>query len=500
MAGMKPVFIAIVGAALLVAPAFGDTKPMPKDRNWKVLCPSVEGLLGRAVELLTAEMGPLMLRDSDFYTFRVLPVEIEGRSAVGRRNRFVLGTRESSAAIRALVKENEVPRNGYLVRTRHDSGTNIVVIAGDRPVDVLYGVADFVEDGVPFLADKGNGDGLMYRTQVFDGSPLRPYESRRAPKTPVRSLFTWGHVIDDYHLFFREMARLKLNRAIIWNDFAPLNAGQVVECAHSWGVEVYWGFPWGWDTDCSKSGKIDLEKLAEAVLDDWRRNWKQLPGDGIYFQTFTELSEQTMAGESVASRAIRLVNKISGRMLAEEPETRIVFGLHATSVKNDLESIARVDSRLGILWEDCGAFPWHWGYESTPGKDDELLRSILHKTQNASFALKGQLLQDWNHWEHQAGPFMLGCAGKMALDHDRRIATSLLEPYNARWIAEGERVHGIVRLLQSDPVAPRELNTVTEYNPPFEFQTAMLAELMWSSEEDYVVIRNRVLKRSKGKN
>ena len=497
---MNRSYFAFVVAVLLAAVAFCDTKPVPKDRGWKVVCPSVDGELGRAVELLTAEMGPLMLRDSDFYTFRVLPVEIEGGTALRCRNRFVLGTRNASSLIRSLVKEDEVPRNGYLVRVGHAAGTNLVLIAGDRPVDVLYGVADFIEDGLPFLSDKGDGDGIMYRSQVFDGSPLRSYESRRAPRTLIRSLFTWGHVIDDYQLFFREMARLKLNRIILWNDFAPLNAKQVVDCAHSWGIEVFWGFAWGWDTNCRESGKADLAVLAETILRNWRKNWKDLSGDGIYFQTFTELPDREVAGESVATRAVRLVNSVAGRMFSEKPDMRIVFGLHAMSVRNDLDAVAMTDQRLQILWEDCGGFPYHWGFETSPSADEGFVDEIMRKTHNASFALKCQLLQDWKHWEHQAGPFMLGCAGNAALSHDRRIASALLEPYNARWIVEGGRAYRLIRRVQSDEKAPTELNTVTEYNPPFEFQTTMLAELMWSADEDYAVIRDRVLRRSKNKN
>lgn len=486
--------------ALFALSSFGGARSVPRDRDWKVVCPSVDGPLGRAVELLTAEMTPLMLRDSDFYTFGVLPVEIEGRSAVKRRNRFVLATRQSSAGIRAAVKESEVPRNGYFVKAFHDRGTNVVIIAGDRPVDVLYGVVDFVEDGMPALSDRGNGDGLSYRSHVFDGAPLRSYVSRRVPKTKIRSIFTWGHVIDDYNRYFREVARLKLNRVILWNDFAPLNARQVVECAHSWGIDVFWGFPWGWDTDCKEKGMADLELLAETVLADWREKWKPIPGDGIYFQTFTEHSDRHVAGEPVAARAVRLVNKIAGRMLAERADLQIVFGLHATSVASDLDVISKVDSRLCILWEDCGGFPHHWGFPSRPESEDALVRAILGKTRNASFALKCQLLQDWTHWEHQAGPYLLGCAGETALAHDRRIAAPLLEAYNARWIADGERAHRLVRFLQAAPEATKELNVVAEYNPPFEFQTAVLAEFMWNADEDYAVIRDRVLKRSGNKN
>lgn len=483
-----------IAAILSAVVSAGDTLPKAKDRGWKVVAASVEGPEGRAVEFLTGELGPLMLRDSDLYTFRVLPVELEGRVPIAKRHRIVLGTWKDSACVRSLLKAGDVPKGGYYVRASCSDDTNVVVIVGDRPVDVLYGAVDFIEDGLVALA-RQNGDGIRYRSQIFDGSTLGWYESRRAPKTSVRSLFTWGHVVDDYRLFFHEMARLKLNRVILWNDYPPLNAKDVVDYAHSWGIEVFWGFPWGWDTDCRESGKVDQTKLAATVLDDWRRNWKDLPGDGVYFQTFTETTSEKIEGETVAARAVKLVNKVAGTMLAEKPSQRIVFGLHAMSVKDDLATIAKVDRRLEILWENCGGFPHQWCQETTAEADAAFVDKILATTHNAAFALKCQLLQDWDHWEHQAGPFLLGCAGSRVMSHDKRVAAPLLTVYDVRWIAEGERAHSALRRIQNGAIHPVELNTVTEYNPPFSLQTALMAELMWNADEDYAVVRGRVLNR-----
>ena len=44
----------------------------------------------------------------------------------------------------------------------------------------------------------------------------------------------------DYRGFFENMARLKLNEIIIWNDYAPTNGREIVAYAHSLGIRVIW--------------------------------------------------------------------------------------------------------------------------------------------------------------------------------------------------------------------------------------------------------------------
>lgn len=494
-------FVGLAVMAVTAAAMADSTFPRAKDRDWKVVYASAEAPDGRALESLTAEMGALMLRDNDYHTFRVLPLEKEGSDPQPFRHRFVLGTWRGSALVRSLLAEGDVPAGGYCVRAFAANGTNTVVIAGERPVDVLYGTFDFIEDGVNALR-REIGNGLKYRSQVFDGEPfVREYRSRRAPKVAVRSLFTWGHVIDDYRGFFREMARLKLNRAILWNDFPPVNAAEVVSAAHSWGVEVFWGFAWGWVQDCRILKGSDFDRTtADVVVDSWRRNWRDLPGDGIYFQTFTERAPGVFGGESVASRAVGLVNAIAGRIHAERPSLEIVFGLHATSVRDEMDVIARTDPSLEILWEDCGGFPYSTNIPDDPEKDRAFTFEIAGQGRKYGLAIKCQLLQDWTHWIHQAGPFVLGCAGTSVLTRDRLVAAPLLEDYRVRWISKGDFAYGLFRALQASGNPPHELNTVVEYNPPFDFTTALVAELIWSCDEPYETIRDRVLARTRFKN
>ena len=51
------------------------------------------------------------------------------------------------------------------------------------------------------------------------------------------------------------MARMKLNQLILWNDFAPINKKDFTDCAHSFGISVMWGYAWGWSLDCGVLGE-----------------------------------------------------------------------------------------------------------------------------------------------------------------------------------------------------------------------------------------------------
>ena len=59
------------------------------------------------------------------------------------------------------------------------------------------------------------------------------------------------------------MARQGLNQVILWNDFAPLNAEEIVEYAHSFGIEVIWGFALGWtEGHCESVTSLDDDYLT----------------------------------------------------------------------------------------------------------------------------------------------------------------------------------------------------------------------------------------------
>ena len=62
--------------------------------------------------------------------------------------------------------------------------------------------------------------------------------------------------------------------------------------------------------------------------------------DGVYVQTFTETREDKIGGLSIAENAVKWINRIYETIAAEIPEIDFRWGLHASSVMGELETIA----------------------------------------------------------------------------------------------------------------------------------------------------------------
>ena len=468
---------------------------VPRNRNWKIVYGEYAGCERRAVEFLSTEIGALIQRDAGVYTLHVVPCERVGAESETNRNAVVIGTRGSNALLREMLSESDVPEGGYLVRVTERNGRQLVLIAGDTPAAAIWGAVDFVDDGLAKMRTRG-GDYALYLSGIFEKPRLPAYESRRSPKTKRRSIFSWAHVMNDYRTYFRNLARMKFNEAILWNEFPPLNAREVAEYARSWGIEILWGWSWGWSTNCHNVDFDHLKELEDDIVRQWREVWRPCGGGGIYFQSFTEINEADLKGHSVAETVVKLVNGAAGRILADEPDLRIVFGLHSASVKSRLAEIAKTNLRLEILWENCGGFP----YNLTGGTQDEtegFVRKLLDMGRPATgFAYKSQVLQDWHRFAHQAGPYVLGQNSRAVIAEDRRVVEPLWQRFEREWLMRGEQAHAMTRLIQSRAENKGSLNVVGNLNEPIHVSTALCAELFWNADEPYEKILERVLSRA----
>ena len=490
------------------AAVFDGVKPSEmRGGTWKVVYSSAEGPQGRALETLTERLGPYFLREGHLATALVLPLEkVSGEEVKGKRDMIVVGIPSENAMLRKYLcgamgtsRPTDVPRGGYLIRTFNEKGRNVVLLAGDTPEAVLWATFDFLDVVAPTLESKISSQHGRYAGSFFRAEKIPAYECRRQPQTLVRSIFSWGHVVDDCRATFREMARARFNRAILWNDQLVVNARDVVACAHSWGVKVYWGFSWGWTLSGKEGKNLDFGKLADDIVAEWRQKWKPMGGDGIYFQSFTETKNREIGGRSIPEAVTELVNAVAARIRAEAPGIDIVFGLHSNSMKREgaEEAIAKVDPSLEILWENCGGFPF-W---ETDGKveppDEAFCDRILALNPSVGLAWKAQLRMDWKNYVPPAGPFMLGCAGEKLLARDRAVTVPRYASFDEDWILNGRLAYDFVRHIRAGKNAPKEFNAVAEYNPPYGFATHCQAELFWSSEDSWEEIAKRARMRAR---
>ena len=466
-----------------------------KQRDWKIIYSSCEGVELRALEFLYAEIGNYIQRDLGVYSLYTIPCE-KGTENLPDRNAVVIGTLDGNPLLRRFIVPEEIPSHGFrisIVAHPDCAKMRLVLIAGDGPAEVLYGAVTFIDDILPETLPV-DGDGVVYWGDAFKTPfPVMTYSD--APATLVRSVFTWAHPIADYEEYFRNMARMKLNRVYLWNEFAPVNAREVVDCAHTWGIEVFWGFSWGWSTNCTKANVLDLRGMSANILQEWHDVWSHLPGDGIYFQSFTETWETAISGKSIAECVTELVNYTASKILEENPNLRIVYGLHATSVMNCLPDIQKTDSRLEILWENCGGFPYKVNVPVEPMKEHPFTRTLMALNHSMGLVFKCQLMQKWTDFAHQAGPYVMGRNGHCVQKHDIAVTAPMWRHYEALWAENGKLAHDLASLVQREGGVDVELNLAAQLNGPIHWPTALTAELFWNSSRCYDDIRSRVLRK-----
>ena len=487
--------------AILVAfsyPAFAlGLVPEDPARDWKCIYSSAEGPEGRALAVLTEKVGELTLRNGELRTSHVFALERIGGKKVKKAHRFIMGVYGRNPLIENYLARNEVPEGGYAIKSCTEDGRKTLILAGDNPAAVLWATLDFCRRDIKEIAWWGRTAeehiGWFVTERMFFTVPKLPDYVRIAkPETDIRSQFTWGHVIGDYRRHFRALAELRFNRIVLWNEFPPVNAAEIVREAHDWGLQVYWGFAWGWTADlCQSAATADLKRLADGIVKEWREVWKPCGGDGIYFQTFTEQSNTMIGKRTVASMAVEVVNDAYRRIRAEAPEVDIVFGLHANSVKTNVHEIEKADRSMEILWENCGGFPF---YESTNRTDEAFIDRICSDKRPVGLVWKCQVRQDWENWAHQSGPFMLGEAGKSVERRDERVYSSLYYTFDEDWLARGKIAYDQLRRLRAGAHPPKEMNVVVALFDPPSVSTRIIAELFWSTDDTWENVVKRAQK------
>ena len=300
------------------------------------------------------------------------------------------------------------------------------------------------------------------------------------------------------------MVMLKMNTLTVWNDFVPINAREMVDYAHSCGIKVIWGFAWGWDTNCRK---IELGKLCErsvGIFEKYEKEYSKLGGDGIYFQTATEVNTEENNGIIIAEAVTDFVNKTAALFYEKYPDMEIQFGLHATSVKTKLQYIAQVDRRIRIVWENCGAFPFSYipndveSFNETVNfvKEIAVLRG---KNDRFGAVTKGLTKLDWSKFEHMDGSGFVGVSSK-SMKADRVTRKSKIWRYlQAFWLTNADKALEMAKVMSKAKDGDLCITALIEdgmFEENIMYPAALFSEMLWDADADIKELMSEVALRS----
>lgn len=457
------------------------------ETRWMLVTDSYEGIEKRAVNLLYAAIAG--------YFDEVLPVRMA--------QSVTQAELEAHHVIWVEKNAERAPQEaeGYAIEVGESAfrpGRQMVRITGHDAAGVLYGCMDFCGQycGNVIYKNRDLWSDATY-DHPFEGT-LNPWKTCAVPAIKTRALWTWGHVIYDYRKYLDNMARLRLNEIVIWNDVVPLNARDVVAYAHELNIRVVWGFSWGWGVSCAKIlenyNEDALLELKREVMETYEREYLQTGCDGIYFQSFTELHDDQVNGLCIADQVTQLVNCIAGALLEKYPDLHIQFGLHATSVKNHLDALKKVDRRVHIVWEDCGSFPYHYepdrvaDFEETAAFTREIAQ-LRGREERFGAVFKGMLKLDWGKFEHFSQPYILGERTDSVL-HARLMKKSRIwKTLQADWLKNAECVRKMIEWLAAQDKASEGKASIIEalvedgvFEQEIMLPVALYAQMLWTPD------------------
>ncbi len=394
-------------------------------------------------------------------------------------NVIVTGTADDNPLFAVYADARPTGAEGYHIYTA--DGGSVLCLEGSDAAGALYAAVEWRSHLLPEASETHN---QRYFRPLLGGDPLPATDVSYAPKLQTRGLWTWGHTICDYRAYLDNMVRLRLNMLTVWNDFPVANAREVVEYAHERGIRVIWGFSWLWDTAMRTDlSQENLAKEAARIAEKYECEYDG-SGDGIYFQSFTETTQETIGGVLIADAVTRFVNDTAGRILDRHPSLEIQFGLHAISVKKRLDYIRRTDPRIRIVWEDCGAFPYNYIPSRTEGMEETLALTDAMTTlrgggEKYGAVLKGLTCLDWKQFRHQTGPFRMGEAPAGHIADGMEKKRPIWRYVQAWWMQNIDAVPPVMRRLAEGDSAVSALLEDGYFEAALWFPAALMAEVMW---------------------
>lgn len=386
-------------------------------------------------------------------------------------NCITLSTDESIPGVRISVSEAG-GENG------EDQSINI---CGHDEENLLYAVSDFRNIYLPSARYAGDHFSVYYLRDLFE-TPFPPYEYSSEAQIKRRGIWLWGYTIYDYRRFIDNMASLKLNTLIIWNDILPINISELIEYAHKNFVRIYLGFEWGWDTHMpDKLSEEFCDDVSRRVISTYESEYAALGCDGIYFQTFTEGMPEYLDGTPVIDTAVDMINKTSAQLISAHPGLEILFGLHAGCALGRLEALRALDPRVSIIWEDAGAFPYAYMPNQTEGFAETLQTTEkIRDLRDGGFGavMKGVTALNWRKFEHQRGAFSIGASGRKFIRRRTEEKREILRGLQAVWLKNAHYALEVIKKYPADSMV-----TCLVEDGMFEeivnFPTALYASMLW---------------------
>ena len=397
-----------------------------------------------------------------------------------------IGTKKDHPYIAKASKIHLCKEESYHIDVSGDR----VIIEGYDDAGVLYGCIDFYNKYIVRF-ENIHDHNKNYFINLFQEEKLPDFSYSSCPSVKNRGIWTWGHVIYDYRGFIDNMAKLKLNTVIIWNDFVPVNAKEMIAYAHSCNVKVIWGFSWLWDTNCAAVSMDTLYDNIDGILDKFEKEYRGLLVDGIYFQSFTELQTEKIGDRLIADAVTAFVNETAARFFERFGEMELQFGLHATSVRERLSYMKNVDPRIRIYWEDCGSFPFAYipkdiaDYETTKN----FVKKVTNLRENEKFGAvtKGLVCLDWSEFKHLPGSFYLGKCSK-AVTHNRVERKHRIWRYiQAYWMINADKAYDMVKTMRKETGGDLYITALVEdgmFEESIMYPVALYAEMLWDTDCD----------------
>ena len=473
-----------------------------EDKRWRIVCASYDGVERFAVNELQR-----MLQNFLHY---VIPIEVSEVLPEPGQNVIVMGQADSlllSRLIDAGAVASPEFEEGYSISCSASpelSDDRLVMLCGHDSRGVLYAVEDF--NGRIIGRDYIQDDPKWF-DKVLNELPDFSYSDY--PRIAHRGIWTWGYAIYDYRNFFDKMARLRFNAVTIWHDELPLNIVEVLDYAHSRGIEVVLGFHCGWGKDnIDLTDPSQVEELARRTLEMYRKNYAELPHDGIYMQTVTESNDTILKGHPVAEWVCKLYNRVGKVLLEEFPQLkRVQFGIHATSILQDYTHFEDLDSRISLVWEDAGVIPY--SYIPAPEyRVDETNKAAGLGSVEATVEYSAKLATLRNHAEfamvakgfsyirwmtefenHQS--FILGERSDSFIQKRLQERMPRWKKNSALWFAHYRNAVEFYRHIMQ--VNPRKVFvTALIEDGMFEYRidpsVALFAAILWNPEQDFETI------------